>query len=68
MTDQNTNRFALNGGRDESSAILVDGVPISAPGWGGAIAVPSQDAVSEPRSCVRRTIPNTVKQMAEPSR
>ena len=47
MTDQNTNRFALNGGRDESAAILVDGVPIAAPGWGGAIAVPSQDAVSE---------------------
>jgi len=47
MTDQNTNRFALNGGRDESSAILVDGVPIMAPGWGGAIAVPSQDAVAE---------------------
>ncbi|MBS1876897.1 MAG: TonB-dependent receptor [Acidobacteria bacterium] len=47
MTDQNTNRFALNGGRDESSAVLVDGIPITAPGWGGAIAVPSQDAVSE---------------------
>ncbi len=47
MTDQNTNRFSLNGGRDESSAVLVDGVPITAPGWGGAIAVPSQDAVSE---------------------
>jgi Carboxypeptidase regulatory-like domain/TonB dependent receptor len=47
MTDQNTNRFSLNGGRDESAAILVDGVPITAPGWGGAIAVPSQDAVVE---------------------
>lgn len=47
MTDQNTNRFALNGGRDESAAILVDGVSIVSPGWGGAIAVPSQDAVSE---------------------
>jgi hypothetical protein len=47
MTDQNTNRFALNGGRDESAAVLVDGVPIAAPGWGGAIAVPSQDAVTE---------------------
>ena len=47
MTDQNTNRFSLNGGRDESAAILVDGVPITAPGWGGAIAVPSQDAVAE---------------------
>ena len=47
MTDQNTNRFSLNGGRDGSAAILVDGVPITAPGWGGAIAVPSQDAVAE---------------------
>ncbi len=47
MTDQNTNRFALNGGRDESAAILVDGVSIVSPGWGGAIAVPSQDAVAE---------------------
>lgn len=47
MTDQNTNRFALNGGRDESAAVLVDGVSIVSPGWGGAIAVPSQDAVAE---------------------
>jgi len=47
MTDQNTNRFSLNGGRDESAAILVDGVSIVSPGWGGAIAVPSQDAVAE---------------------
>jgi hypothetical protein len=47
MTDQNTNRFALNGGRDESSTILVDGVPIAAPGWGGAIATPSSDATAE---------------------
>lgn len=47
MTDQNTNRFALNGGRDESAAILVDGVSIVSPGWGGALAVPSQDAVAE---------------------
>ena len=47
MTDQNTNRFSLNGGRDESAAILVDGVSIVSPGWGGAIAVPSQDSVAE---------------------
>lgn len=47
MTDQNTNRFALNGGRDESAAILVDGISIVSPGWGGAIAVPSQDAVAD---------------------
>lgn len=47
MTDQNTNRFALNGGRDESSTILIDGVPIAAPGWGGAIATPSSDATAE---------------------
>jgi hypothetical protein len=47
QTDQNQNRFSLNGGRDESSAILVDGAPIVAPDWGGAIVTPSQDVVAE---------------------
>ncbi len=46
-TDQNHNRFALNGGRDESSAILVDGVPATAVDWGGLLAAPSVDAVQE---------------------
>ncbi len=46
-TDQNHNRFALNGGRDESSAILIDGVPGTAVDWGGALAMPSVDAVQE---------------------
>ncbi|MEP6538440.1 MAG: TonB-dependent receptor [Bryobacteraceae bacterium] len=46
-TDQNHNRFALNGGRDESSAILIDGVPATAVDWGGALAMPSVDAVQE---------------------
>jgi hypothetical protein len=45
--DQNHNRFALNGGRDESSAILVDGVPATAVDWGGLLAAPSVDAVQE---------------------
>jgi Carboxypeptidase regulatory-like domain/TonB dependent receptor/TonB-dependent Receptor Plug Domain len=46
-TDQNHNRFALNGGRDESSLILVDGVPATAVDWGGALAMPSVDSVQE---------------------
>ncbi len=46
-TDQNHNRFSLNGGRDESSAILIDGVPATAVDWGGALAVPSIDATQE---------------------
>jgi hypothetical protein len=46
-TDQNHNRFALNGGRDESSAILIDGVPATSADWGGALAMPSVDATQE---------------------
>jgi hypothetical protein len=46
-TDQNQNRFSLNGGRDESAAILVDGASIVAPDLGGAIASPTQDATQE---------------------
>ncbi|WP_263375492.1 TonB-dependent receptor [Granulicella aggregans] len=46
-TDQNQNRFAMNGGRDESSSILVDGASIVAPDLGGAIATPNQDATLE---------------------
>jgi hypothetical protein len=46
-TDQNQNRFSLNGGRDESAAILVDGASIVAPDLGGAIATPTLDATAE---------------------
>ncbi|NYF78879.1 TonB-dependent receptor [Granulicella arctica] len=56
-TDQNQNRFSLNGGRDESAAILVDGASIVAPDLGGAIASPTQDAVSEVQ--VQRTAYDT---------
>lgn len=45
--DQNTNRFALNGGRDESAAILVDGVSVTAGDWGGAMGLPSGESVRE---------------------
>ncbi|MDE1175039.1 MAG: TonB-dependent receptor [Edaphobacter sp.] len=45
--DQNTNRFALNGGRDESAAILVDGVSITAGDWGGAVGLPSSESLHE---------------------
>lgn len=46
-TDQNHNRFSINGGRDESVRILIDGVPVVSGDWGGLIASPGVDAVSE---------------------
>src|SRR5574340_118328 len=45
--DQNHNRFALNGGRHESVAVLVDGIPMGSSAWGGLIASPGVDAVQE---------------------
>ena len=45
--DQNQNRFAMNGGRDESGLILEDGVPSTSGDWGGLIISPSVDAVQE---------------------
>lgn len=45
--DQNHNRFSINGGRDESVRILIDGVPVVSGDWGGLIASPGVDAVSE---------------------
>lgn len=47
MTDQNQNRFSLNGGRDESTSSLVDGASIVSPDLGGAIATPNMDATAE---------------------
>lgn len=41
--DQNHNRFAMNGGRDETVLVLIDGIPSSAGDWGGLIASPSVD-------------------------
>lgn len=46
-TDQNHNRFSINGGRDESVRILIDGIPVVTGDWGGLIASPGVDAVSE---------------------
>ncbi len=45
--DQNTARFSLNGGRHESTAVLIDGIPMGAAHWGGLIAAPGVDAVQE---------------------
>ncbi len=45
--DQNQNRFAMNGGRDESGLILEDGVPSSSGDWGGLLIAPSVDSVQE---------------------
>ncbi len=46
-TDQNHNRFSINGGRDESVRILIDGIPVVSGDWGGLIVSPGVDAVSE---------------------
>jgi hypothetical protein len=45
--DQNQNRFAMNGGRDESGLILEDGVPSTSGDWGGLLISPSVDSVQE---------------------
>jgi hypothetical protein len=45
--DGNTDRFSLNGGRDESAAILVDGVSVTAGDWGGAMGLPSSESIRE---------------------
>ena len=45
--DQNFNAFGLNGGRDMSTAILIDGVPATAADWGGLVISPSMDSVQE---------------------
>jgi outer membrane receptor protein involved in Fe transport len=45
--DQLFNGFALNGGRDLSSLILIDGAPATAGDWGGLLISPSPDSVQE---------------------
>ncbi len=45
--DNQQNRFSLDGGRDESSAILVDGISVTIPTWGGAFGLPAADMVKE---------------------
>jgi len=45
--DQNHNRFALNGGRDESSLILLDGVPATTGDWSALIIAPAVLSVQE---------------------
>ncbi len=46
-TDQNQNRFSINGGRDEQVAYMIDGIPSASGDWGGAIASPIMDSVAE---------------------
>jgi hypothetical protein len=46
-SDQNQNRYSINGGRDEQVLVLVDGIPMTAGDWGGALAAPSADSVQE---------------------
>src|SRR5579884_211210 len=45
--DQNTNRFSLNGSREEDTQVLLDGIPMLGPDWGGLMVSPAVDAVQE---------------------
>jgi hypothetical protein len=45
--DQNHNRFSINGGRDMQMLVLIDGVSAVSGDWGGLIASPGVDSVSE---------------------
>lgn len=45
--DQNVARFNLYGGRQNSTAILIDGVPSTVGDWGGLLAEPGADSVQD---------------------
>jgi hypothetical protein len=45
--DQTYSGFALNGGRDMSGLILIDGIPATATDWNGLMASPAMDSVQE---------------------
>jgi hypothetical protein len=45
--DQQQDRFSMDGGRDMASAILVDGISLTAGDWGGAIGPPAADSTNE---------------------
>jgi Carboxypeptidase regulatory-like domain/TonB dependent receptor len=45
--DQQQDRFSMDGGRDMQSAILVDGISLTAGDWGGAIGPPAADSTNE---------------------
>ena len=46
-SEQNTTRFSLNGGRENSGQVMIDGVPALAGDWGGLLATPGVDTVQE---------------------
>lgn len=46
-SEQNQNRFSINGARDEQVLVTVDGIPMTAGDWGGALASPGADSVQE---------------------
>lgn len=46
-TEQNQNRFSINGGRDEQVDYRIDGIPATSGDWGGTIASPIMDSVAE---------------------
>ncbi len=47
VQDSSHGRFALNGGRDESAAMLIDGVPATSGDWSALLAVPNTDSIRE---------------------
>ncbi len=47
VQDSSQGRFALNGGRDESAAMLIDGVSATSADWSALLAVPNTDSIRE---------------------
>ena len=47
--DQNVARFNIYGGRQNSTAILIDGVPSTVGDWGGLLTEPGADSVQDSR-------------------
>jgi len=45
--DENQGRFAMNGGRDESVLLLIDGMPAQGGDWGSLLVSPGADSVQE---------------------
>ena len=45
--DQNVARFNIYGGRQNSTAILIDGVPSTVGDWGGLLTEPGADSVQD---------------------
>src|SRR5437667_9856310 len=47
VQDSSQGRFALNGGRDESAALLIDGVSATSADWSALLAVAISDSLRD---------------------